>query len=67
MHATLRDLSRSGEEVEFNLRVRARVILVSAAHGLCARLHLEMRDYMEGATNPRMVWVEADEIIEVQP
>lgn len=70
----LRELAVSGEQVEFNLRVRAQVVDVSDAHGFCVCLVLERRDYGTKANvasdareiDFRTVWVDDDEIIEVQ-
>lgn len=72
----LRALEQSGQEVEFNIRVRARIIQVSDSHGACARLQIEQRDYRDvsgigaprgAVTDPRCVWLDEDEIIEIQP
>lgn len=52
-----------GEEYILTLRVRARVLNSSDAHGLCYELGIEQRDYHEG----RVVNVDADEIIRAEP
>ena len=44
----------------YTLRVRARVIDDSNAHGSCYALQLEQRDFIEA----REIWVDASEIIE---
>lgn len=74
-NTTLRDLMRADEEVELNLRVRGRITQVSDGHGLCIRITLERRNYatkVSSGAQPdeidfRTVWVDADEIIEIQP
>jgi hypothetical protein len=72
MSFTLRDLI-GGPPVEINLHVRAEIVAVSDAHGFCVRLLLERRDYATKApgdaieSDVRTVWVDEDEIIEIQP
>lgn len=68
--ATLRAIGKSEEYVELNLRVRARVLRISDGHGPCVQLMLERRNYAkagEDDSDPRVVWVDDDEIIEIQP
>lgn len=57
--------ARDNEEViELILRVRVRVGRYSNAHGACAQLVLEKRDYSAPGID-RVVFVDADEIVGV--
>lgn len=53
----------TGEEVELTLKVKARVLDDSDGHGLCYQLRFDSRDFING----RMVWVDGDEILRVEP
>lgn len=65
--------------VEITITVRASIVGRSNSHGTCYELELERRDFAHpdrGVSDdysrtvfhdPRRVWVDADEIVEVQP
>jgi hypothetical protein len=70
----LRALGKRGEPIEINLRVRAMVIGTEGARPQryggngSVRLAFEARDYeYDSLAKTRWVWVDLDEIIEVQP
>ena len=52
----------SHKTIDIDVRVRARIVDDSNAHGPCLRLELDRRDFAE----PRVVWVSLDEIMDVR-
>ena len=60
---TLVDAAIKGDEVEIIVKLRGRISNISNAHGLCAKVRIDDRDYID--VESRTVWFDIDEIQEI--